>query len=121
VDVLTGVIKANFPSRISFQVSSRVDSRCILDEIGAERLIGMGDMLYLPAGQSKPTRIQGAFVSDEEMNGLINYLKRQAPPQYKDEIENFGKSKEKTDDITDEPDDLFGDKPPFPWCNDGFE
>ncbi len=109
VDVLTGVIKANFPSRISFQVSSRVDSRCILDEIGAERLIGMGDMLYLPAGQSKPTRIQGAFVSDEEMNGLINYLKRQAPPQYKDEIENFGKSKEKTDDIIDEPDDLFED------------
>jgi DNA segregation ATPase FtsK/SpoIIIE-like protein len=107
VDVLTGVIKANFPSRISFQVSSRVDSRCILDEIGAERLIGMGDMLYLPAGQSKPTRIQGAFVSDEEMNGLINYLKRQAPPQYKDEIENFGKSKDKVDDIADEPDDLF--------------
>lgn len=109
VDVLTGVIKANFPSRISFQVSSRVDSRCILDEIGAERLIGMGDMLYLPAGQSKPTRIQGAFVSDEEMNGLINYLKRQAPPQYKDEIENFGKSKDKLDDIADEPDDLFED------------
>ena len=107
VDVLTGVIKANFPSRISFQVSSRVDSRCILDEIGAERLIGMGDMLYLPAGQSKPTRIQGAFVSDEEMNGLINYLKRQAPPQYKDEIENFGKSKDKLEDIADEPDDLF--------------
>ena len=107
VDVLTGVIKANFPSRISFQVSSRVDSRCILDEIGAERLIGMGDMLYLPAGQSKPTRIQGAFVSDEEMNGLINYLKRQAPPQYKDEIENFGKSRDKLDDIADEPDDLF--------------
>ncbi|MCK5862658.1 MAG: DNA translocase FtsK, partial [Candidatus Hydrogenedentes bacterium] len=67
VDVLTGVIKANFPARISFQVSSRVDSRCILDEIGAERLIGMGDMLYLPAGQSKPSRIQGAFVSDPEM------------------------------------------------------
>jgi len=109
VDVLTGVIKANFPSRISFQVSSRVDSRCILDEIGAERLIGMGDMLYLPAGQSKPTRIQGAFVSDEEMNALIMHLKRQAPPQYKDEIENWGKSKEKSDDIADEGDDLFDD------------
>ena len=107
VDVLTGVIKANFPSRISFQVSSRVDSRCILDEIGAERLIGMGDMLYLPAGQSKPTRIQGAFVSDEEMNALIIHLKRQAPPQYKDEIENFGKAKDKLDEIADEADDLF--------------
>lgn len=107
VDVLTGVIKANFPSRISFQVSSRVDSRCILDEIGAERLIGMGDMLYLPAGQSKPTRIQGAFVSDEEMNALIMHLKRQAPPQYKDEIENFGKAKDKLEEIADEADDLF--------------
>jgi len=107
VDVLTGVIKANFPSRISFQVSSRVDSRCILDEIGAERLIGMGDMLYLPAGQSKPTRIQGAFVSDEEMNALIMHLKRQAPPQYKDEIENFGKAKDKLEEIADEADELF--------------
>jgi DNA segregation ATPase FtsK/SpoIIIE-like protein len=109
VDVLTGVIKANFPSRISFQVSSRVDSRCILDEIGAERLIGMGDMLYLPAGQSKPNRIQGAFVSDEEMNSLIMHLKRQAPPQYKDEIENWGKSKDKLEEIADEADELFED------------
>ncbi len=109
VDVLTGVIKANFPSRISFQVSSRVDSRCILDEFGAERLIGMGDMLYLPAGQSKPTRIQGAFVSDEEMNSLIMHLKRQAPPQYKDEIEDWGKSKDKLEEIADEADELFDD------------
>jgi S-DNA-T family DNA segregation ATPase FtsK/SpoIIIE len=109
VDVLTGVIKANFPARVSFQVSSRVDSRCILDEIGAERLIGMGDMLWLPAGQSKPTRLQGAFVSDEEMNALIAYLKTQAPPQYRDEIENFGKSKESTDNLLDESDPLFED------------
>jgi len=109
VDVLTGVIKANFPCRISFQVSSRVDSRCILDEIGAERLIGQGDMLYLPAGQSKPTRIQGAFVSDQEMNGLIAYLKTQAPPQYRDEIQNFGKSKEQMEDLTDQDDELFDD------------
>ncbi len=109
VDVLTGVIKANFPARISFQVSSRVDSRCILDEIGAERLIGMGDLLFLPAGQSKPYRIQGAFVSDEEMSALIAHLKRQAPPQYRDEIENFGKSKDSLNEIQDEDDPLFED------------
>ena len=107
VDVLTGVIKANFPARISFQVSSRVDSRCILDAIGAEKLIGMGDMLYLPAGQSKPARLQGAFVSDEEMEDLISYLKRQAPPQYRDEIESFGQDKEKLELFQDEEDDLL--------------
>ena len=109
VDVITGVIKANFPARISFQVSSRVDSRCILDEIGAERLVGMGDMLYLPAGQSKPDRIQGAFVSDAEMSDLVYYLKRQAPPQYRDEIENFGKSKEQLTDLENDDDPLFED------------
>ena len=109
VDVLTGVIKANFPARISFQVSSRVDSRCILDEIGAERLVGMGDMLYLPAGQSKPARIQGAFVSDAEMLALIAYLKRQAPPQYRDEIANFGKSKESLNELEQEDDPLLED------------
>lgn len=109
VDVLTGVIKANFPARISFQVSSRVDSRCILDEIGAERLIGRGDMLYLPPGQSKPTRIQAGFVSDEEMNSLIAYLKTQAPPQYRDEIERFGKQQETLNGVADESDELFED------------
>ncbi len=109
VDVLTGVIKANFPARVSFQVSSRVDSRCILDEIGAERLIGRGDLLYLPAGQSKPTRVQGAFVSDEEMNDLIAYLKTQAPPQYRDEIEKFGKQQGSVDDLLDEGDELLED------------
>ncbi|MCH7910278.1 MAG: Flp pilus assembly complex ATPase component TadA [Candidatus Hydrogenedentes bacterium] len=109
VDVLTGVIKANFPSRISFQVSSRVDSRCILDEIGAERLIGHGDMLYLPPGQTKPTRLQGAFISDIEMDNLIAYLKTQAPPQYRDEIEQFGKQKDSLIDLADDTDDLFED------------
>jgi S-DNA-T family DNA segregation ATPase FtsK/SpoIIIE len=109
VDVITGVIKANFPARISFQVSCRVDSRCILDEIGAERLVGMGDMLYLPAGQSKPDRVQGAFVSDTEMSDLVYYLKRQAPPQYRDEIENFGKSKDQLADLADDDDPLFED------------
>jgi S-DNA-T family DNA segregation ATPase FtsK/SpoIIIE len=107
VDVLTGVIKANFPARISFQVSSRVDSRCILDEIGAERLIGNGDLLYLPAGQSKPQRMQGAFVSDDEMHALVAYLKTQAPPQYRDEIENFGKTKDKLQELLEEDDPLF--------------
>ncbi len=108
VNVLTGVIKANFPVRISFQVSSRTDSRCILDEIGAERLIGNGDMLYLPAGRSTPIRIQGAFVSDREMNSLVGYLKSQAPAQYRDEIESFGKSREQLEEELDaEADDLF--------------
>nr|HPK00417.1 DNA translocase FtsK [Candidatus Hydrogenedentota bacterium] len=109
VDVLTGVIKANFPARISFQVASRVDSRCILDEIGAERLIGKGDMLYLPPGRSKPTRIQSGFVSDEEMNRLVAYLKTQAPAQYREEIEKFGKTDDKLDDLADQDDDLFDD------------
>jgi S-DNA-T family DNA segregation ATPase FtsK/SpoIIIE len=109
VNVLTGVIKANFPVRVSFQVSSRVDSRCILDEIGAERLIGRGDMLYLPAGRATPTRIQGAFVSDHEMEALIAYLKTQAPPQYRDEIENYGKSPDQLEDLANETDDLFDD------------
>ncbi len=109
VDVLTGVIKANFPARISFQVASRVDSRCILDEIGAERLIGKGDMLYLPPGHSKPTRIQSGFVSDEEMNRLVAYLKTQAPAQYREEIEKFGKKDDKLDDLADQDDELFDD------------
>ncbi len=109
VDVLTGVIKANFPARMSFQVSSRVDSRCILDIIGAERLIGMGDMLYMAAGSSKPQRIQGAFVSDAEMERLIAHLKRQAPPQYRDEIQRFGQDKEKLELLADEEDELLDD------------
>ena len=109
VNVLTGVIKANFPVRVAFQVSSKVDSRCILEAIGAERLIGQGDMLYLPAGKASPTRIQGAFVSDVEMNALITYLKTQAPPQYRDEIENFGKQGDALLDLANESDDMFDD------------
>jgi S-DNA-T family DNA segregation ATPase FtsK/SpoIIIE len=70
-------------------------------------LIGKGDMLYLPAGQSKPARIQGAFVSDAEMNRLIAYLKTQAPPQYRDEIANFGKAKESLDEVGNQDDELF--------------
>lgn len=109
VDVLTGVIKANFPARIAFRVSSRVDSRCILDEIGAERLIGKGDMLLQQGGNFGQMRLQGAFVSDKEMAALIAYLKLQAPPQYRDEIENYGKTKSSLHDLEDFEDPLLED------------
>ena len=84
VDVITGVIKANIPSRIAFAVSSATDSRTILDQAGAERLLGYGDMLYLPNGESTPKRIQGVFVHDEEVNRIAQYVKSQACPHYDD-------------------------------------
>ena len=82
VDVLTGVIKANFPARISFQVSSKTDSRTILDSNGAEALLGKGDMLFLPPGTSKLTRVHGSYVSEDEINGVVAFLKKQARPDY---------------------------------------
>lgn len=82
VDVITGVIKANIPSRISFAVSSQTDSRTILDMGGAERLLGRGDMLFYPTGMAKPIRVQGAFVSDQEIDSLVSYLKEQQAAQY---------------------------------------
>lgn len=82
VDVITGVIKANIPSRIAFSVSSQVDSRTILDVAGAEKLLGRGDMLYIPVGQSKPVRVQGAFVSDEEVERVVNHCKEQQEANY---------------------------------------
>jgi S-DNA-T family DNA segregation ATPase FtsK/SpoIIIE len=85
VDVITGLIKANIPCRIAFQVSARVDSRTILDQMGAETLLGHGDMLYLPAGTSLPTRVHGAFVSDQEVHRVVNALKG-APPNYVEEV-----------------------------------
>lgn len=84
VDVITGVIKANIPSRIAFAVSQAVDSRTILDQAGAERLLGNGDMLYLPNGETSPTRIQGVFIKDEEVNRIASYVKTQGKPQYDD-------------------------------------
>jgi S-DNA-T family DNA segregation ATPase FtsK/SpoIIIE len=81
VDVITGTIKANFPTRISFQVTSKIDSRTILGEMGAEQLLGMGDMLYM-AGGSKVTRVHGPFCSDEEVEEIVNYLKSFGPPEY---------------------------------------
>ncbi len=86
VDVLTGIIKANFPTRISFQVSSKVDSRTILDGIGAEHLLGEGDMLFLPPGVARLTRIHGAYVSEEEVKEVTTFLKKQKKPDYDSEI-----------------------------------
>ena len=86
VDVITGLIKANIPTRIAFQVSAKVDSRTILDQSGAESLLGHGDMLYLPPGTSVPTRVHGAFVSDQEVHRVVAGLKAESPPTYIDEI-----------------------------------
>ncbi|HWS05128.1 MAG TPA: DNA translocase FtsK 4TM domain-containing protein [Burkholderiaceae bacterium] len=82
VDVITGLIKANIPTRIAFQVSSKIDSRTILDQMGAEALLGMGDMLYMPSGSGFPIRVHGAFVSDDEVHRVVNYLKTQGEPNY---------------------------------------
>jgi S-DNA-T family DNA segregation ATPase FtsK/SpoIIIE len=86
VDVITGLIKANIPCRIAFQVSARVDSRTILDQMGAETLLGHGDMLYLPPGTSMPTRVHGAFVSDQEVHRVVEALRTPHPPNYIDEV-----------------------------------
>ncbi|MBT8419229.1 MAG: DNA translocase FtsK 4TM domain-containing protein [Gammaproteobacteria bacterium] len=86
VDVLTGLIKANIPSRIAFQVSARVDSRTILDQMGAEQLLGHGDMLYLPPGKPIPVRIHGAFVADGEVHNVVEYLREQGKPNYLEEL-----------------------------------
>jgi S-DNA-T family DNA segregation ATPase FtsK/SpoIIIE len=86
VDVITGLIKANIPSRIAFQVASKVDSRTILDQMGAETLLGQGDMLYLPPGTGHPQRVHGAFVSDAEVHRVVEHLKAQGGPQYLDGI-----------------------------------
>jgi S-DNA-T family DNA segregation ATPase FtsK/SpoIIIE len=86
VDVITGLIKANIPTRLSFQVSSKIDSRTILDQMGAEALLGMGDMLYMPSGTGFPIRVHGAFVSDEEVHRVVAYLKEQGQPNYIDGV-----------------------------------
>ncbi|HEY7555413.1 MAG TPA: DNA translocase FtsK 4TM domain-containing protein [Candidatus Binatia bacterium] len=104
VDVITGLIKANFPARISFQVTSRVDSRTILDSIGAERLLGNGDLLYLPPGTARLTRVHGAFVSDQDVRRVMTFIKQQARPQYRPEVFEIKKDFEAAaaDEIDDE-------------------
>jgi S-DNA-T family DNA segregation ATPase FtsK/SpoIIIE len=82
VDVITGLIKANIPTRMSFQVSSKIDSRTILDQMGAEALLGQGDMLYLAPGTGYPTRVHGAFVADDEVHHVVDYLKKAGAPDY---------------------------------------
>jgi S-DNA-T family DNA segregation ATPase FtsK/SpoIIIE len=86
VDVITGLIKANIPTRIAFQVSSKVDSRTILDQMGAEQLLGYGDMLYLPPGTGLPKRVHGAFVDDHEVQNVVNHLRNVGEPEYVDEV-----------------------------------
>ena len=105
VDVITGVIKANIPSRIAFSVSSQTDSRTILDMGGAEKLLGRGDMLFLPVGASKPIRVQGAFLSDEEVENVVNYVISQQQAQYQEEMipsDNHEEHEEVDDDLYDE-------------------
>ncbi len=105
VDVITGIIKANFPTRISFQVSSKVDSRTILDQLGAEKLLGAGDMLFIPPGTSKLVRIHGAFVSDKEIERIVAFIRKQAQPDYDPSIAEYEQETpegEKTDVDFDE-------------------
>ncbi|MVO99096.1 DNA translocase FtsK 4TM domain-containing protein [Paenibacillus lutrae] len=103
VDVITGVIKANIPSRIAFGVSSQVDSRTILDMVGAEKLLGRGDMLYLPVGASKPVRVQGAFLSDQEVETVVNFVRTQQEANYSEEmVPQIEEQPESQDEFGDE-------------------
>ena len=119
VDVITGIIKANVPSRIAFAVSSQIDSRTILDMAGAEKLLGKGDMLFYPIGASKPVRVQGAFVSDKEVEKIVDFLKSNGEVVYNEDIiesiENANKSDQQKDLEKDEEDDTD------PFLNDAIE
>ena len=107
-DVITGVVKANIPSRIAFTVSSSIDSRTILDMTGAEKLIGKGDMLYLPMGEGTPTRIQGSFVSEEEVQRVVDYTIKQQKAKYDENYNNLS-DKPSGASSYDEKDDKYDD------------
>lgn len=113
VDVITGIIKANIPSRISFAVSSQVDSRTILDMVGAEKLLGKGDMLFYPAGAPKPVRVQGAYISDKEVEKIVDFIKSKGEVSYSEDIlnsiENNNKSDVKDDVEQDDTDEFLMD------------
>ncbi len=113
VDVITGLIKANIPSRIAFAVSSQVDSRTILDMVGAEKLLGKGDMLFYPAGAPKPTRIQGAFISDGEVEKIVNFLKANGEATYNEDIIESIENANKTDKEVAEEEMQDDDTDPF--------
>jgi S-DNA-T family DNA segregation ATPase FtsK/SpoIIIE len=113
VDVITGLIKANIPTRIAFQVSSKIDSRTILDQMGAEALLGMGDMLYMPSGTGLPVRVHGAFVSDEEVHRVVTYLKSQGEPNYIEGILEGGTLDEDADAAPGEGQQGGGEKDPM--------
>ena len=119
VDVITGLIKANIPSRIAFAVSSQVDSRTILDTVGAEKLLGKGDMLYFPSGAPKPLRVQGAFVSDEEVEKIVAFIKKNGTAKYSEDIlesiENNNKSDKELAQEQSEEDEVD------PFLNDAIE
>jgi S-DNA-T family DNA segregation ATPase FtsK/SpoIIIE len=108
VDVITGLIKANFPARISFQVTSRPDSRTILDAIGAERLLGDGDMLHLPPGTARVQRLHGAFVSDDDVRRVVEFVKEQAKPEY--QMEYLEAEEEQEGEAIEEPYDEMYDQ-----------
>ncbi|MBC7547125.1 MAG: DNA translocase FtsK 4TM domain-containing protein [Polaromonas sp.] len=113
VDVITGLIKANIPTRLSFQVSSKIDSRTILDQMGAEALLGMGDMLYMPSGTGFPIRVHGAFVSDEEVHRVVAYLKSQGEPNYIDGVLEGGTVDGEGGDLGGDLGEAGGDKDPM--------
>lgn len=108
-EVITGLIKANIPSRIAFAVGSGIDSRTILDQVGAEKLLGKGDMFFLPIGQNTPTRVQGSFINDDEIKKIIDFTIEQQKAQYDDSFMNLEIEKEAKDDIDMAPSDAQGD------------